>query len=141
MINFLKLKSIEITFMTILIISLFNCSQPKEITRPSGLIYEIVKEGSGSAAKEGDEVLINETMSYSDGTLLFSTDQIVHPVKFLIGGNQVIDGVDEGVRGMKTGEIRKLIVPPALSKRKEYPPNLSPDSTLYYEIELVEILK
>jgi len=141
MMKFLKLKSIEITFMIILIISLFNCSQPKEITSPSGLIYEIVKEGSGSAAKEGDEVLINETMSYPDGTLLFSTDQIGHPVKFLIGGNQVIDGVDEGVRGMKTGEIRKLIVPPALSKRKEYPPNLSPDSTLYYEIELVEILK
>ncbi len=141
MINFLKLKSIEITFIIILIFSLFNCSQTKEITSPSGLIYEIIKEGSGSAATEGDEVLINETMSYSDGTLLFSTDQIGHPVKFLIGGNQVIDGVDEGVRGMKTGEKRKLIVPPALSKRKEYPPNLSPDSTLYYEIELVEILK
>lgn len=104
MINFLKLKSIEITFIIILVISLCSCSQTKEITTPSGLIYEIVKEGSGIPATEGDEVVINETMSYSDGTLLFSTDQIGHPVKFLIGGNQVIDGVDEAVRGMKTGE-------------------------------------
>ena len=42
---------------------------------------------------------------------------------------------------MKQGEIRKLIVPPALSKRKEYPDHLSPDSTLIYIIELVEITK
>jgi peptidylprolyl isomerase len=45
------------------------------------------------------------------------------------------------VTGMEEGEIRKLIVPPSLSKRKDYPDYLSPDSTLIYEIELVEITK
>ncbi len=42
---------------------------------------------------------------------------------------------------MEEGEIRKLIVPPSLNKRKDYPDYLSPDSTLIYEIELVEITK
>ena len=134
------MKTIKIILTSFLLI-FFNCSQSNQIITTSGLTYETIKEGSGNEAKAGDEVLINESMRYSDGTLLFSTNQIGHPVKFLIGGNQAIEGIDEGVRGMKTGEIRKLIVPPSLSKRKDYPPNLSPDSTLYYEVELVEILK
>ena len=113
----------------------------KEVTTSTGLIYEILQEGAGESAQEGDDVMIHESTSYSDGTLIFSTSQIGHPIKIRIGARQAIEGVDEGLRGMKVGEIRKLIVPPALCKRTEYPPSLSPDSTLYYEIELVEIVK
>ncbi|MDH3651330.1 MAG: FKBP-type peptidyl-prolyl cis-trans isomerase [Saprospiraceae bacterium] len=76
-----------------------------------------------------------------DGTLLFSTDQIGHPIKFLIGGNQAIEGLDLGVCGMQQGEIRTLVVPPKLSQRTEFPENQSPDSTLYYEVELMEIIR
>ena len=76
----------------------------------------------------------------NDGTLIYSTRTSDRPVKFLLGGKQVIAGVDEGVTGMRVGEQRKLIVPPSLSKRSAYPPNTPPDATLYYDIELVEIL-
>jgi len=41
---------------------------------------------------------------------------------------------------MKVGERRKLIVPPSLSHRSVYPANTPPDATLYYDIELLEIL-
>jgi len=112
-----------------------------EITTPSGLRYEILKIGEGDKAKKGDQVRVHESMSYIDGTLLYSTNGMDNLPKFLIGGKQAIDGVDEGIRGMQVGEIRKLIIPPALSKRKQYPKFLSPDSTLVYEIELVEIIK
>lgn len=79
------------------------------------------------------------TTTLADGTLICSTRAQNNPLKFLLGGNQVIAGVDEGVTGMRVGERRKLIVPPSLSKRSVYPPNTPPDATLYYDIELLEI--
>lgn len=110
------------------------------ITTKSGLRYEVVAQGSGAPAKAGDHVRIHETTTLKDGTLVFSTRTKGTPLKFLLGGNQVIAGVDEGVTGMRAGERRKLIVPPSLSKRSSYPANTPPDAILYYEIELVEII-
>ena len=60
----------------------------------------------------------------------------LNPKKVLVGSNQVIKGIDEALIGMKKGEIRKLIIPPALSKRSGIPRFPHPDSILVYEIEL-----
>jgi FKBP-type peptidyl-prolyl cis-trans isomerase len=57
-----------------------------------------------------------------------------------LGSNQVIAGVDEVLTGMRVGERRNAIIPPSLSKRSSYPANTPPDATLYYDIELVEII-
>ena len=61
------------------------------------------------------------------------------PVTFLLGGNQVIAGVEEGVTGMRVGERRLLVIPPSLSVRSAYPPNTPKDSTLRIDLELVGV--
>ncbi|MGB3007809.1 MAG: FKBP-type peptidyl-prolyl cis-trans isomerase [Chitinophagaceae bacterium] len=61
-------------------------------------------------------------------------------MKVLIGGNQATNAVDEGLRGMQEGEIRQLIATPDLVKRKYYPLNVSPDSSLKIKIILQKIL-
>ncbi len=109
------------------------------ITTASGLQYKILKEGTGEEAKVGQDVKIHESTSYRDGTLIFSSEGM-KPIQFTLGGKIVIEGVDEGIRGMKKGEIRKLIVPTSLSKRSSYPPILSKDSILVYQIELIDIV-
>jgi len=109
-------------------------------TTPSGLQYKILQKGSGPKAKVGQEVMIRETTSYLDGTVLYSNENSKSPVKVLIGGNQATLAVDEGLRGMQVGEIRQLIASPNLVKRKSYPPNVSPDSTLTIKIILDRIL-
>lgn len=76
---------------------------------------------------------------FSDGRVHFSTRAKGQPLRFLLGGKQVIDGVDEAVTGMKVGEQRKLVVPPSLSKRTTYSEGLSPEDVLYYELELIGI--
>lgn len=139
----MKLK-ILITCLGLSILTLLvKCSsentQGEFVTTESGLKYNVMEDGSGEKAVVGDLVSILETTTYRDGTVIFSTDDFGGPLKFLVGGDQVIEGVDEGVRGMQVGEKRSLIVPPSLSKRKEYPPSISPDSILLYEIELVKI--
>ena len=117
-----------------------STGSPDLIKTASGLQYTILKKGDGPAAKAGQEVLIFETTTYLNGTVLYSNENTNNPVKVLIGGNQATEGVDEGLRGMQTGEIRKLVVPPYLAKRKFYPDNLSPDSTLAIKIILHKIL-
>ncbi len=136
--------SLVIPFITL------SCTNQQKITKSasadgyiktaSGLKYKILLKGSGSTAKEGHEVLIFETTSYLDGTVLYSNENSTTPVKVLIGGHQATDGVDEGLRGMQVGEVRRLIAPPELVKRKFYPPNVSPDSTLAIKIILHKIL-
>jgi FKBP-type peptidyl-prolyl cis-trans isomerase len=115
-------------------------SQGSTVTTSTGLVYQVIVAGKGPAARPGQAVRIHETTTLADGTLIYSTRTKNNPLKFLLGGNQVIAGVDEGVTGMKVGERRKLVVPPSLSKRSAYPANTPPDATLYYDIELVEIL-
>lgn len=111
---------------------------PDVVTTYSGLKYTILKPGRGIPAKEGDEVLFYETTTYLDGSLLY-TNEGGSPAKVLIGGNQATQGVDEGLRGMQVGEIRRLILTPELAKRTEYPENISPDSSIVVKIILDKI--
>jgi FKBP-type peptidyl-prolyl cis-trans isomerase len=106
----------------------------------SGLQYQILQRGEGRKAKVGDEILLIETTSYRDGTVLYSNEKSGNAVKVLIGGNQATQAVDEGLRGMRTGEIRLLIAAPHLVKRKAYPENVSPDSTLVIKMIVRKIL-
>jgi FKBP-type peptidyl-prolyl cis-trans isomerase len=110
------------------------------ITTSSGLKYQIIQKGEGEPAKEGQEVLFFETTTYLNGTVLYSNENTTSPVKVLIGGHQATEAVDEGLRGMKVGEIRKLIAPSFLVKRTSYPDNVSPDSALAIKIILYKIL-
>ncbi|WP_082316566.1 FKBP-type peptidyl-prolyl cis-trans isomerase [Mangrovimonas sp. ST2L15] len=124
-----------------------GCSSNKKdknigfIKTSTGLKYKIIQEGKGVPVKAGQEVLIHETMSYMNDSMLFDSRTLPNPVKVLVGGSQAIAGVDEGLVGMKKGEIKKLIVPPALSKRTGAHIFPHPDSTLMYEVELIEILQ
>ncbi len=125
-----------------------SCSQQHKIaksadgyiTTTSGLKYKILQKGSGPKSQVGQEVLIRETTSYLNGTVLYSNEHTGQPVKVLIGGNQATNAVDEGLRGMQHGEIRQLIAPANLVTRKSYPSNVSPDSALMIKIILHKIL-
>ena len=109
------------------------------VTTASGLQYKIIQKGTGPAAKAGDTVQIFETTTYRDGTVLYSNENSGRPIPVLIGAQQATECVDEGLRGMQTGEIRVLTCPAKLVKRKTYPPNLSPDSTLVIRVILYKI--
>lgn len=62
------------------------------------------------------------------------------PLTFQLGVGQVIEGWDQGLVGMCTGEKRKLIIPPELAYGKAgAPPSIPPDSTLVFEVECVQI--
>jgi FKBP-type peptidyl-prolyl cis-trans isomerase len=108
------------------------------VTTTSGLRYQVLAPGAGPVAQPGQRVSIHETTSLASGAVLYSS-RGGGPITFLLGAKQVISGVDEGVTGMRAGERRLLVVPPALSRRTSYPPNTPPDSTLHIDLEVVKI--
>ena len=71
--------------------------EDKAVTTPTGLEYRIVVEGGGSAVMLGQSVRIRETTKLAEGSLIYSTHTKSNPVTFLLGDNQAIAGVDEGV--------------------------------------------
>ncbi|XP_015445015.1 peptidyl-prolyl cis-trans isomerase FKBP14 isoform X2 [Pteropus alecto] len=61
------------------------------------------------------------------------------PVWFTLGILEALRGWDQGLRDMCVGEKRKLIIPPALGYGKEGKGKIPPESTLIFNIDLLEI--
>jgi FKBP-type peptidyl-prolyl cis-trans isomerase FkpA len=63
-----------------------------------------------------------------------------HPLTFTMGANEVVEGMESGVRGMKVGGKRTVIVPSRLGYgRRGAAPEVPPNSALVFDIELLEV--
>jgi len=86
---------------------------------PSGLAYADARIGTKSDAvvKAGDKVNLQWVLRKSNGYFVDSSSVSGDvPFVFIVGSKEgAIAGVDEGVRGMKAGGIRRLLVPPRLA--------------------------
>jgi FKBP-type peptidyl-prolyl cis-trans isomerase len=110
------------------------------VTTKSGLKYEDLKEGSGDAAKSGDNVEVHYTGWLKDGTKFDSSKDRGKPFSFELGAGKVIKGWDEGVAGMKVGGKRKLIIPSELGYGKRGAgKDIPPDAELIFEVELLKV--
>ena len=122
------------------VVALATASQDTTwVKTASGLTYAVLKSGTGAVAARGQSVTIHETTTLMNGTVIYDSRAKNTPVTFLLGGNQVITGVDEGVTGMRVGERRMLVIPPKLSVRSMYPANTPKDSTLRIDLELISV--
>ena len=98
--------------------------------------------GKGAEAKKGDAVKVHYVGTLPDGKEFDSSKKHNQPFDFEIGAGRVIKGWDEGVPGMKVGGKRKLTVPPSLGYgARGFPPVIPPNSTLNFEVELLEVKK
>jgi FKBP-type peptidyl-prolyl cis-trans isomerase len=99
-----------------------------------------LKEGSGQEAKAGNKVAVHYVGTLTDGKKFDSSRDRGRPFTFNLGAGEVIKGWDQGVAGMKIGEIRRLTIPSDLGYGKRgSPPVIPPDATLVFEVELLEI--
>lgn len=110
-------------------------------TTESGLQYFDLVEGDGDSPEEGGTVATDYTIwvQDEDGYTFIVTSAESGPIPFTVGSiDTVFPGWDEGVRTMKVGGKRLLIVPPELALGTQGGGQIPPDATLVLEIELVE---
>ena len=112
-----------------------------EKTTPRGLQIEDMKVGEGAEVKSGDQVTVHYVGTFEDGTVFDSSRAKDTPFTFRLGAGRVIQGWDEGVLGMKVGGVRNLVIPPDLAYGVQgIPGAIPPNSTLFFEVELLQIL-
>ena len=97
-----------------------------------------IKVGTGKSPKIGDTVKVNYVGTFPDGKEFDSSKKHGGPATFRLG--RVIPGWNEGLATMKAGGKRKLICPPDLGYGPDgFPPDIPPNATLHFEVELLEV--
>ena len=111
----------------------------REMITDSGLKYEDLVEGTGESPRPGQTVVVHYTGTLENGKKFDSSLDRGRPFEFAIGQGRVIKGWDEGVMSMKVGGKRRLIIPPALGYGNRDLGVIPPNSTLIFEVELLEL--
>jgi len=107
------------------------------------LAIEILEEGTGGEAQNGDSLKVHYTGMLEDGTKFDSSLDRGDPFVFTLGVGQVIKGWDLGLLGAKVGDKRRLTIPADLGygETGAAEGKIPPGATLIFEIEILEINK
>ena len=110
------------------------------ITTASGLTIEDTVIGEGAAAAAGRDVTVHYAGWLADGTQFDSSREKQDPFEFTLGKKEVMEGWEEGLRGMRVGGTRRLTIPPQLAYGKDGAGDtIPPDETLTFEVELLSV--
>jgi FKBP-type peptidyl-prolyl cis-trans isomerase len=109
-------------------------------TTPSGLQIEMLKEGAGANATGGKQVTVHYVGTLLSGQKFDSSRDRGEGFSFRLGAGRVIKGWDEGVAGMRIGEMRRLTIPADLAYgARGFPPLIPANATLVFEVELLSV--
>ena len=116
-----------------------NSQRPEVTTLPSGLQYEVLKEGTGPKPTADDRVECHYVGTLSDGTPFDSSVERGEPITFGVG--QVIRGWTEALQLMPVGSKWKLYIPSELGYGAQGAGGIIPPySVLVFEVELLRIV-
>lgn len=103
----------------------------------SGLLYQVDKEGTGAVPKDSDTVVVNYKGTLVDGSEFDNSYKRGEPLSFRLDG--VIPGWTEGLKQVKKGGKIKLVIPPELAYGETGVPGIPANSTLVFDVELLDI--
>lgn len=108
---------------------------------PTELTIRDLVVGDGLEAKPGRVVQVHYVgLTFESGKEFDASWDRGQAFKFAVGGGKVIKGWDRGVRGMKVGGRREIIVPPRLGYGNQSPSSLIPaGSTLVFVVDLLSV--
>ncbi len=115
-----------------------NAKRTGVVELPSGLQYEVIKEGTGAKPTANDQVTVHYEGKLIDGTVFDSSVKRGEPATF--GVTQVIQGWVEALQLMPEGAKWKLYIPYDLAYgERGAGQQIGPYSTLIFEVELLKI--
>ena len=114
-----------------------NAKKEGVTTLPSGLQYQVLKEGNGKSPKATDKVVCHYEGMLIDGTMFDSSIQRGEPATFPLNG--VIAGWTEGLQLMKEGAKYRFFIPYQLGYgERGAGASIPPFATLVFDVELIE---
>jgi len=112
--------------------------EPGATQTASGLVYRVLKDGTGASPKATDLVKVHYRGTFPDGREFDSSYKRNEPTEFPL--NQVIPCWTEGVQRMKVGGKAKLTCPSTIAYGARGAGNvIPPNATLLFEVELLAI--
>jgi FKBP-type peptidyl-prolyl cis-trans isomerase FkpA len=130
----------RIPLSVVLLVLVAGCAQPlpAPVTAPSGLVYQSLKEGSGTPPAATDTVKVHYRGTLMDGREFDSSYQRGEPAEFAL--NRVIRCWTEGVQMMRPGGKARLTCPPAIAYGERGAGGvIPPNATLQFEVELLSV--
>jgi FKBP-type peptidyl-prolyl cis-trans isomerase len=117
-----------------------NKTREGVITTPSGMQYEIIKQGTGSKPSTTDMVRVHYHGTMIDGKVFDSSVDRGQPAEFTL--DQVIPGWTEALQMMSVGSKWKIYLPSNLAygENGDGRGTIQPNTTLIFEVELLDIL-
>jgi FKBP-type peptidyl-prolyl cis-trans isomerase FklB len=116
-----------------------NKTKEGVVALPSGLQYKVLKQGTGEKPTPEDTVVCNYKGTLINGTEFDASDKHGGPATFPVKG--VISGWTEALQLMPVGSKWQLFVPSNLGYGAQGPPDIGPNATLIFEVELLSIQK
>ncbi|XP_068740450.1 46 kDa FK506-binding nuclear protein-like [Montipora capricornis] len=116
-----------------------GASETNKRKLPGGIVMEDLKKGNGPVAKKGQLVHVYYKGNLAKSKKQFDACLSGPPFSFRLGAGEVISGWDLGVAGMQVGGKRKLTVPPSKGYGSQKRGPIPPNSTLEFEIQLMQI--
>lgn len=114
-----------------------NAERPEVIVTASGLQYEVIVEGEGKQPGVNDQVTTHYHGTLVDGTV-FDSSLEGDPRTF--GVSQVIPGWTEAIQLMAEGSRWRIFLPSGLAYGERGAGIIGPNSTLIFDIELIEVI-
>jgi len=112
----------------------------RETTTKSGLRYLVTKTGTGAGAAKGKTATVHIMLSLPNGRVLDDTRKAGKPAPIPVGAPLRIQGLAEGLNGIKKGERRFLVIPHNLSFGKAGASGtIPPFSTVLIDVECVDL--
>ena len=118
-----------------------NAKKEGVVELPSGLQYKVLKKGDGPTPKATDKVRTHYRGTFINGQVFDSSVESGQPAEFQV--NRVIPGWTEALQLMHVGDKWQLFIPSKLAYGERGTPDgtIPPDSTLIFEVELLEIVQ
>lgn len=108
-------------------------------TTSLGVEVQDVVVGSGDEAVDGATVAVHYRGLLADGSLFDASRERGQLFRMRLGSHEVIPGWEDGLVGMRVGGTRRMVIPSELGYGPRQAGPIPPDSTLYFEVELVAV--